>query len=191
MLNFLQRLSGIATLTARYVNELRGTGAGIYDTRKTTPGWRELEKYAVRCGGGCNHRMSLADMALIKDNHLAIRGAAPGSPEGVGAAVEAVREAYPGVPVEVEVDTLEQLQAALPGRPDLVLLDNMTPADVRRAVVLVDQVCATEHRPKLEASGGITLANVREYAHAGADRIAIGALTHSAPAMDLGLDMAL
>jgi nicotinate-nucleotide pyrophosphorylase (carboxylating) len=191
MLNFVQRLSGIATLTARYVEEVRGTGTGIYDTRKTTPGWRELEKYAVRCGGGCNHRMTLSEMALIKDNHLAIFGASPDEPQGVGRAVETVRRVYPDVPVEVEVDTLEQLEAALPGKPDLVLLDNMSPADVRRAVVLVDQLCSDAHRPKLEASGGITLANVREYAHAGADRIAIGAITHSAPAMDIGLDMEL
>jgi nicotinate-nucleotide pyrophosphorylase (carboxylating) len=191
MLNFLQRLCGVATLTAQYVEEVSGTGAGIYDTRKTTPGWRKLEKYAVRCGGGQNHRMNLAEMALIKDNHLAIHGATPEDPEGVGRAVQMVREAYADVPVEVEVDTLEQLEAALPGRPDMVLLDNMSPGDVRRAVVLVDQRCTPEHRPELEASGGITLANVREYAHAGVDRIAIGALTHSAPAMDLGLDMEL
>jgi nicotinate-nucleotide pyrophosphorylase (carboxylating) len=191
MLNFLQRLGGTATLASRYVSAVEGTDARILDTRKTTPGWRELEKYAVRCGGGHNHRMNLAQMALIKDNHLAIRGATPEDPEGVAAAVRAVREAHPDVPVEVEVDTLAQLEAALPARPDLVLLDNMTPGQVRQAVVLVDRQCADGPRPELEASGGITLANVRAYAHAGAERIAIGALTHSAPALDLGLDMEL
>ncbi|NLW49665.1 MAG: carboxylating nicotinate-nucleotide diphosphorylase [Candidatus Brocadiaceae bacterium] len=183
MLNFLQRLSGVATLTARFVREVEGTGACICDTRKTTPGWRVLEKYAVRCGGGRNHRMSLADQALIKDNHLALLG----RQGGAAAAVRAVRERFPDRVVMVEVDDLEQLAAVLPVRPDVVLLDNMSPDQVREAAGLA-RARGGDGRPLLEASGGITLENVRRYAEAGADRISVGALTHSAPAADLALD---
>ncbi len=189
MLNFLQRLGGVATLTARYVAAVRGTGAAIYDTRKTTPGWRRLEKYAVRCGGGRNHRMDLAEMALIKDNHLALLVAAGGRAEAVRAAVERARAA--GVPVEVEVEVevedTAQLEAALAAGPDFILLDNMTPDEVRRARRAAEAVGLG--RPELEASGAITLQNVRAYAEAGADRISIGALTHSAPALDLSMEL--
>ena len=186
MLNFLQRLGGTATLTARFVERVGGTGARIYDTRKTTPGWRALEKYAVRCGGGCNHRMNLADQALIKDNHLALIGRSVA--DGVGEAIAKVRAAHPGMTVIVEVEDLPQLRAALAAAPDVVLLDNMTPAQVREAADMARRV-AGEARPLLEASGAITLENVRQYAEAGADRISVGAPTHSAPALDLSLDI--
>lgn len=189
MLNFLQRLSGVATLTARFVAEVAGTGARILDTRKTTPNWRHLEKYAVRCGGGHNHRMNLAAEALIKDNHLALAGVTRDDPAGIAAAVRKVRAAHPDLVVEVEVESLAMLEAVLPARPDVVLLDNMTPAQVAQAVALVGRACAGGERPELEASGEVTLANVRAYAEAGADRIAVGALTHSAPALDLSLEM--
>lgn len=189
MLNFLQRLSGIATVTARYVEAVRGTGAEILDTRKTTPGWRLLEKYAVRCGGGTNHRADLAGMALVKDNHLALLAQRERDAEAVREAVRRVRGAYPGVPVEVEVEDAAQLEAALDAEPDLILLDNMTPEQVGDAARLVAE--RTEHgdRPLLEASGSITLENVAAYAKAGADRVSIGALTHSAPAFDLALEI--
>ena len=186
MLNFVQHLSGVATLTARFVQAVRGTPARIYDTRKTTPGWRELEKYAVRCGGGCNHRMSLADRALIKDNHLALLDRA--GPDAAADAVRRLRKARPGLTVMVEVQDLDQLEAALAEGPDVILLDNMTPQQVREAAHLARRV-AGEGRPPLEASGGITLENVRQFAEAGADRISVGALTHSAPAADLALDV--
>ena len=189
MLNFVQRLSGIATLTAAYVEEVRGTAAGIYDTRKTTPGWRALEKYAVRCGGGRNHRMDLAAMVLVKDNHLELMGRRPRDPEAVREAVQKARAAWPRVPVEVEVEDLQQLEAAVSAGPDFILLDNMTPEQTAQAVTLVGHLTAGRARPQLESSGGIDLSNVRAYAEAGVDRISIGALTHSAPAMDLSLDM--
>ncbi len=187
MLNFLQRLSGVATLTARFVEQVRGTGARIYDTRKTTPGWRRLEKYAVVCGGGCNHRMDLGDEALIKDNHLALTAAQ--SAENVRRAVEKVRAACPGLRVEVEVEDLAQLESALAAGPDVIMLDNMTPDQFRQAVSVVAAKCAEGSRPLLEASGAITLANASAYATAGADRISIGALTHSAPALSLSLEI--
>jgi len=191
MLNFLQRLSGVATLTAAYVEAVRGTAAGIYDTRKTTPGWRALEKYAVRCGGGRNHRMNLGDMVLVKDNHLELMGRRPRDPEAVREAVEKARAGWPEVPVEVEVEDLEQLEAAVGAAPNFILLDNMTPEQTAQAVALVQHLTAGRLRPELESSGGIDLSNVRAYAEAGVDRISIGALTHSAPAMDLSLDVAL
>ncbi len=183
MLNFLQRLSGVATLAARFVEAVEGTGAHIYDTRKTTPGWRRLEKYAVRCGGGCNHRMDLGAAVLIKDNHLAL--AAPG---GIADAVRKAREACPDLTVEVEVEDLSQLEGALAAGPDVIMLDNMTPDEVRRAAEMVRRSGAGA-APAVEASGSITLANAAEYAAAGADRISVGALTHSAPAFDLSLDI--
>jgi nicotinate-nucleotide pyrophosphorylase (carboxylating) len=175
-LNFLGHLSGIATLTNQWVNAIAGTKCKIRDTRKTTPGYRELEKFAVHMGGGTNHRMSLSDAALIKDNHIAAAG-------GVKAAFNAVRSAFPTAPIEVEVDTLEQLAEVLPLKPDLVLLDNMTPEQCRAAVSLV------AGQTKLEASGGITLDKARSYAETGVDYLAIGALTHSAKNFDIGLDV--
>ena len=175
-LNFLGHLSGIATLTSQWVKAIAGTNCEIRDTRKTTPGWRELEKYAVHLGGGTNHRMSLSDAALIKDNHIAAAG-------GVKAAFNAVRSAFPTAPIEIEVDTLEQLAEVLPLKPDLVLLDNMTPEQCREAVSLV------AGQTKLEASGGITLDKARSYAETGVDYLAIGALTHSAKNFDIGLDV--
>lgn len=174
-LNFLGHLSGIASLTATWVKEVAGTQCQVRDTRKTTPGYRQLEKYAVRMGGGTNHRMSLSDAALIKDNHIAAAG-------GVVAAFSAVRAAFPASPIEIEVDTLDQLREVLPLKPDLVLLDNMSPAQCAEAVAIV--AGAT----KLEASGGIALDDARAYAQSGLDYIAIGALTHSAATLDIGLD---
>ena len=175
-LNFFCHLSGIATLTSAWVKEMAGTKCQVRDTRKTTPGMRVLEKYAVRMGGGTNHRMTLSDAALIKDNHIAAAG-------GVVAAFAKVRELYPNSEIEIEVDTLEQLREVLPQRPDLVLLDNMSPAQCREAVAIVSGAC------KLEASGGIAIENARAYAESGVDYIAIGALTHSAPVFDIGLDL--
>jgi nicotinate-nucleotide pyrophosphorylase (carboxylating) len=175
-LNFLGHLSGIATLTNQWVKAVSGTKCEIRDTRKTTPGWRELEKFAVHLGGGTNHRMSLSDAALIKDNHIAAAG-------GVKAAFGSVRSAFPNAPIEIEVDTLEQLAEVLPLKPDLVLLDNMTPDQCRAAVSLV------AGQTKLEASGGITLDKARSYAETGVDFLAIGALTHSAKNFDIGLDV--
>jgi nicotinate-nucleotide pyrophosphorylase (carboxylating) len=180
-LNFLQRLSGIATLTRRYVDAVVGTQAQILDTRKTTPGWRPLEKYAVRAGGGHNHRVGLYDGILIKDNHLAGLGG------DVRRAVRLARSlpANAGLPVEVEVDSLDQLAHALLEKPELVLLDNMGPDQLRRAVAMRNQ---TTPATRLEASGGVTLETVREIAETGVDRISVGALTHSAPALDIALD---
>jgi nicotinate-nucleotide pyrophosphorylase (carboxylating) len=175
-LNFIGHLSGIATETAKWVKEVSGTDCKVRDTRKTTPGYRQLEKFAVRMGGGTNHRMSLSDAALIKDNHIAAAG-------GVSQAFSAVRTAYPTAPIEIEVDTLDQLREVLPLHPDLVLLDNMTPAQCAEAVAI------TNGATKLEASGGIALANAKAYAESGVDYIAIGALTHSAAVLDIGLDL--
>jgi nicotinate-nucleotide pyrophosphorylase (carboxylating) len=176
-LNFMQRLSGIATLTAQYVHAVRGTGAQILDTRKTTPGWRVLEKYAVRCGGGLNHRAHLADAVLIKDNHLA---AVDGD---VALAVERAREyAAPGTPVEIECETPEQVADAVRAGADIVMLDNMGLHDMREAVRMVDGRAVTE------ASGGVNLQTVRGIAETGVDWISVGALTHSPPALDLALD---
>lgn len=194
VLNLLGRLSGIATLTRRYVDAVAGTDARIYDTRKTTPGWRRLEKYAVRCGGGRNHREALFAAVLIKDNHLALGAQTAESGAGYSPA-EAVRrarrwlEAQYGVAadwiVEVEVDTLEQLEAVLPAAPDIVLLDNMPASNLREAVALRNRVA---ENVELEASGGVDLATVRAIAETGVERISVGALTHSAPSLDLGLD---
>jgi nicotinate-nucleotide pyrophosphorylase (carboxylating) len=175
-LNFLCRLSGVATLTRRWVDAVDGTGAVIRDTRKTTPGLRALEKYAVRCGGGVNHRMALSDAALVKDNHVVAAG-------GVRQAFEAVRRAFPDLPIEVEVDSVEQCREAVSAGADLVLLDNMGPADIRACVV------ATRGRARLEASGGLTLKTARAVAEAGVDYLAVGAITHSAPQLDIGCDL--
>jgi nicotinate-nucleotide pyrophosphorylase (carboxylating) len=175
-LNFLGHLSGIATLTRTWVNAIAGTTCEIRDTRKTTPGMRLLEKYAVRMGGGTNHRISLSEAALIKDNHIAAAG-------GVAQAFSKVRAEFPTSEIEIEVDTLDQLREVLPLRPDVVLLDNMSPAQCAEAVSIV--AGAT----KLEASGGISLENAKAYASTGVNFLAIGALTHSAPVFDIGLDM--
>lgn len=175
-LNFVGHLSGIATETSKWVAAIAGTQCEVRDTRKTTPGYRQLEKYAVRMGGGTNHRMSLSDAALIKDNHIAAAG-------GVSEAFSAVRSAFPSAPIEIEVDTLDQLREVLPLNPDLILLDNMTPAMCAQAREIVGG------RTKLEASGGIALENAKAYADSGVDYIAIGALTHSAPVLDIGLDL--
>ena len=175
-LNFLTHLSGISTLTRRWVDAVAGTKCQVRDTRKTTPGWRVLEKYAVRMGGGTNHRMSLSDAALIKDNHIVAAG-------GVLKAFEMVRSQYPSAEIEIEVDTLEQLQEVLAGNPDLIMLDNMSVAQCREAVSIV------AGRTKLEASGGLSLENAAAYAQTGVDYIAVGALTHSAKSLDIGLDL--
>lgn len=181
MLNFLTHLSGIATLTRKFVDAVAGAKAKILDTRKTLPGWRVLEKYAVRCGGGTNHRMGLYDGVLIKDNHLA----AWTESQSIAAAIQAARSKWPDVPIEVEVDSLEQLQDALAGSPAIVLLDNMSPMMMSQAVELRNRRAPAV---QLEASGGVTLSTVREIAETGVDRISIGALTHSAPALDLAFD---
>jgi nicotinate-nucleotide pyrophosphorylase (carboxylating) len=197
VLNLLGRLSGIATLTRRYIEAVRGTNAKIYDTRKTTPGWRRLEKYAVRQGGGRNHRTGLFDAVLIKDNHLALgRRSSSGDPsqytpaEAVARARRFLRErgcdpASAEMIVEVEVDTLEQLDEVLAAGPDIVLLDNMSLAQLRQAVARRD---ACNRAIELEASGGIDLAGVRQIAETGVERISVGALTHSAVCLDIGLD---
>ena len=175
-LNFLQKLSGIASITAEFVRAVKGTGAKILDTRKTTPGWRLLEKYAVRAGGGTNHRMDLASAVLIKDNHLA---AVDGD---IVLAVRRARELAPGVQVEVECDTIEQVQCAVDAGADVIMLDNMSLDQLRTSVQLVNR------RATLEASGGVNLGTVRAIAETGVDWISVGALTHSAPSMDLALD---
>jgi nicotinate-nucleotide pyrophosphorylase (carboxylating) len=181
-LNFVQRLSGVATLTAQFVHAIKGTSAQILDTRKTTPGWRRLEKYAVACGGGTNHRFGLFDMVLIKDNHLAaLRDA---QPNAVAVAVQQARARYPQLKIEVEADTLDQVEQALEAGADFVLLDNMTLIQLRLAV----QKC--KGRAKTEASGGVNLASVRSIAETGVDFVSVGALTHSARAVDIGLDFA-
>lgn len=178
-LNFLQHLSGIATLTRKYVDAVAGTKAKIVDTRKTAPGLRALQKYAVSIGGGHNHRMGLDDGVLIKDNHIALAG-------GVAEAVRRAKESAGHLhKIEVEVATLDQVTEALQARADILLLDNMTPEMIRQAVQVVEAHEPNDRRTLLEASGGITLTNVRAYAEAGVDMISIGALTHSAPAVDI------
>lgn len=179
-LNFFQRLSGVATLTAQFVDAVKGTGAQILDTRKTTPGWRHFEKYAVACGGGRNHRFGLHNMVLIKDNHLAALRTA--KPNAIAAAVQRARKKFPKLKVEVEADTLAQVTQAADAGADIILLDNMTPTQLRRAVELV------AGRAKTEASGGVNLKTVRAIAETGVDFISVGALTHSARAVDIGLD---
>ncbi|MFE9990986.1 carboxylating nicotinate-nucleotide diphosphorylase [Streptomyces sp. NPDC005381] len=175
-LNILCRLSGIATATRAWADALEGTKARVRDTRKTTPGLRALEKFAVRCGGGVNHRMSLSDAALVKDNHVVAAG-------GVAQAFKAVREAFPDLPIEVEVDTLDQLREVVDAGADLILLDNFTPDECEKAVGVV------EGKALLEASGRLTLENAGAYARTGVDFLAVGALTHSSPILDIGLDL--
>ena len=182
-LNFMQRLSGIASLTAEHVRLIAGLPCKLLDTRKTTPGWRLLEKYAVRQGGGHNHRMGLCDGVLIKDNHLAALGR---TPDVVARAVAMARAKHgQKVPLEIEVDTLEQLDVALASAPDIVLLDNMPPSVLCEAVARRDAVA---RNILLEASGGVTFASLRAIAETGVDRVSLGALTHSAKALDIGLD---
>ncbi|MEI9865940.1 MAG: carboxylating nicotinate-nucleotide diphosphorylase [Limisphaerales bacterium] len=179
-LNFVQRLSGIATLTAQFVAAVKGTRAQILDTRKTTPGWRRFEKYAVACGGGRNHRIGLFDLILIKDNHLAALRSE--KPNAVAAAVQLARKKYPKLKVEVEADTLDQVLQAVEAGADIILLDNMAPEQMRLAVKI-----AKSHA-KIEASGGVNLGSIRAIAGSGVDFISVGALTHSARAVDIGLD---
>jgi nicotinate-nucleotide pyrophosphorylase (carboxylating) len=185
VLNFLMHLSGIATRTRQFVDAIAGTKAVILDTRKTLPGWRLLEKYAVRAGGGTNHRIGLFDGCLIKDNHLAAwREDHPR--DSIARAIATARNAVPaGIPVEVEVDTLNQLTEALAGRPDIVLLDNMEAATIAKAVEIRDRIAPPV---LLEASGGVTLETVGAIAAAGVDRISVGAITHSAAALDMAFD---
>ena len=175
-LNFFGRLSGIATLTKSWVDTIADTKVAIRDTRKTTPGLRELEKYAVRMGGGENHRFSLSDAALIKDNHVLAAG-------GVASAFNLVKKKFPNLPLEVEVDSLQQLREVIEAGADLVMLDNMSIEECRAAVEIV------AGRAKLEASGGLILTNAHAYAKTGVDYLAVGALTHSAPVLDIGLDL--
>jgi nicotinate-nucleotide pyrophosphorylase (carboxylating) len=176
-LNLVCHLSGIASLTRQWADAIEGTGAAVRDTRKTTPGLRALEKYAVRCGGGVNHRMALGDAALVKDNHVAAAG-------GIAAAVPAVRTAAPQIALEVECDTLDQVREAIAAGVQLVLLDNFSTADTRTAVELVRGTGV-----RLEASGGLDLSRAAEVAATGVDYLAVGALTHSAPVLDLGFDL--
>lgn len=178
-LNFLGRLSGVATLTARFVEAVEGTGCRVTDTRKTTPGWRELEKAATAAGGAVNHRRGLHDMVLVKENHLRAAG---GVRAALRAAIPRAREA--GVPVEVEVGSLPELEAALEESPDRILLDNMGVPELREAV---RRAGSSDDRPLLEASGGVTLETVRPVAETGVDLVSVGALTHSAPALDLSM----
>jgi nicotinate-nucleotide pyrophosphorylase (carboxylating) len=182
-LNFLQRLSGVATLTREFVEAVYGTQAKILDTRKTTPGLRRLEKYAVRCGGGENHRLGLFDMVLIKDNHLA--ALEQESPHPIAIAVQRARQAYPGLRVEVEADNLDQARQAASAGADMILLDNMTIDQLRQAVKIING------RSQTEASGGVNLKTVRAIADTGVNFISIGALTHSARAVDIALDWKL
>ncbi len=179
-LNFTQRLSGVATATAAFVELVAGTGAQILDTRKTTPGWRAFEKYAVHCGGGRNHRIGLYDMILIKDNHLAALREC--KPNAVAAAVARARQHYPELKVEVEADTLDQVRQAVEARADIILLDNMTPDQLRQAVAIVGDAARTE------ASGGVNLRTCRAIAETGVNFISVGGITHSARAVDIALD---
>ncbi|GAC1324822.1 MAG: carboxylating nicotinate-nucleotide diphosphorylase [Mycobacteriales bacterium] len=179
-LNLLGQLSGVATLTRRWADELAGTGAVVRDTRKTIPGLRSLQKYAVRCGGGTNHRMSLSDAALVKDNHVVAAG-------GVAAAFTAVRRAFPGLEVEVECDTVEQVREAVSAGADLVLLDNMSLPDLRASVAIARDVGGV----RTEASGGLSLADAAAVGATGVDYVSVGGLTHSAPVLDFGLDLEL
>ncbi|MDE2040155.1 MAG: carboxylating nicotinate-nucleotide diphosphorylase [Elusimicrobia bacterium] len=178
-LNFLQRLSGVATLTAAYCARVKGTRARVYDTRKTLPGWRELDKYAVRCGGGANHRMGLYDAVLLKDNHWA-------GGRDVARGVRSARRSYPGVVVELEAANLEQARGAIAAGADVILLDNMPRPLLRRAIALI-----RKRAPKIEieVSGGVSLSSIRALALLGPDRISVGRLTHSAPALDLSFEL--
>ncbi len=190
-LNFLQRLSGVATATRQYVQAVAGTGAEIYDTRKTTPGWRELQKYAVRAGGGKNHRKGLYDAVLVKDNHLAVLAQAEGADPiaAVGRQLERIRPYLPDHAfIELEVDTLQQFKVALSLPVDIILLDNMTAEELRTAVRMRNEA-GLYGQIDLEASGGVRLDNVREVAETGVEMISVGAITHSAGVVDIALDI--
>jgi nicotinate-nucleotide pyrophosphorylase (carboxylating) len=179
-LNFVQRLSGIATTTAQFADAVKDSGAQILDTRKTTPGWRRFEKYAVACGGGRNHRLGLYDLVLIKDNHLvALQNE---KPNAIAAGIARARRKFPGLQIEVEADTLEQVEQAAEAGADIILLDNMRPKQLGEAVKII------RGRARTEASGGVNLQTVRAIAATGVDYISVGALTHSARAVDIGLD---
>jgi nicotinate-nucleotide pyrophosphorylase (carboxylating) len=179
-LNFVQRLSGVASATAEFVKAIQGSGAEILDTRKTTPGWRRFEKYAVACGGGRNHRIGLFDLVMIKDNHLAaLRNE---SPNAIAAAVQRAREKFPDLKVEVEADELAEVEQAVAAGADIILLDNMPPEMLREAVTIIDG------RAQTEASGGVTLSTVHEIASTGVNFVSVGAITHSVRAIDIGLD---
>lgn len=178
-LNFLQHLSGVATLTAAYAAQVLGTKAAIYDTRKTLPGWRALDKYAVLCGGGRNHRMGLYDAVLLKDNHWAFG-------KNMFSAVRALREKHPKMTLEIEAADLDQVSRAMAVQADIILLDNMSPSLLRHAIKLIRE---EKPKTKIEISGGVTLANVRSLARLGPDRISVGRITHSAPALDLSLEI--
>lgn len=180
-LNFMQRMSGIASMANSFVKKTRKYGVKILDTRKTTPGLRLIEKYAVTCGGGTNHRIGLYDMVLIKDNHRALW--TRGKEKGFDAAIHAARKKFPGIPIEIEVENIAELTSALKGKPDWVLLDNMTPALMKKCVKLCKGKCKTE------ASGGINQTNIIAAAKSGVDAISLGCLTHSAPAADLSLEI--
>lgn len=178
-LNFLQRMSGVATLTSRYADKLKGSRAKVYDTRKTLPGWRELDKYAVKCGGGVNHRIGLYDAVLVKDNHWA-------GGRDVVDGVRAARRKYPGILVELEAADQAQVERALTARPDVILLDNMTRPQLRRAIALIRRRAPKTH---IEISGGVSLETLAALGRLGADRISVGRITHSVPALDLSLEL--
>lgn len=182
ILNFMSRASGVATHTRRWVDALEGTGARVLDTRKTTPGLRELQKYAVRCGGGTNKRMGLFDCAMIKDNHIVAAGS-------LTAAVEAIRTRFPDVPIQVEVETEAQLREAIDAGIRFLMLDNMPPAEMERLVGIVRAMEPQTGPIRLEATGGLTLENVRAVALTGVDFMSVGALTHSSPILDIALDL--
>jgi len=183
-LNLLGHLSGVATLTARFAREADGSGARILDTRKTTPGLRSLEKAAVVAGGGHNHRFGLHDAILIKENHVALAG-------GVTEAIERARRGQPGMEVEIECGDLDEVREAVAAAAEALLLDNMDPSDLAEAVAIAGELAAPHRRPRLEASGGITLGNIRAIAATGVDDVSVGALTHSAPALDLSMEIDL
>ena len=181
-LNFVQHLSGIATLTAAFVAKVRGTRSKIYDTRKTTPGLRELEKYAVRCGGGTNHRMNLAEMAMLKDNHVRVAS-------DIKTLMGRIRKAKPGIRIELECESLKEVQSAAECGADVIMLDNMSVKQMKDAVSTIKKMSKGLKRPLIEISGGINLSNVRQAAEIGADIISIGSITHSAPALDISLEV--
>jgi len=183
-LNFIAHLSGIATLTKKYVDMIKGTKSKIFDTRKTTPGLRALEKYAVVCGGGCNHRMNLSEMALVKDNHV-------GAVKNIGEAVKKIRKYRSSVKIEVECDTLAQVSEALEAGADIIMFDNMSAKMAGKAAKIVNKFCKRVRGklPELEISGGINLSTVAKYARLGSFRISVGAITQSAPALDISLDI--
>jgi len=181
-LNFIGYLSGIATLTRKFVDKTKGTKAKILDTRKTTPGLRALSKYAVRCGGGYNHRMTLSDMALVKDNHIS-------AVKDIVGAVKKIRKYNPGVKVEVECDTFGQVREALAAGVDIIMLDNMVPEDIKKAVRLIKRHRSSGKTIEIEISGGVNIDTVEKLAKLGADRISVGAITHSAPVLDISMEI--